>query len=1282
MTINDGAARAPYTNGAYTNGTANGLNGNGPTIVGIDGPNNGTALPGPTTNGATRSPCGGVQEPIAVIGMGCRLPGDANNPHALAQLLKRGGIAANSPPESRFGIVGHHDGSKKPKTMRSPGGMFLENIDPREFDAGFFEVPRLDAVAMDPQQRQLLEVVYECLENSGVTLQSLRGAQVGCFVGSYAVDYADIQARDPEDRAPSVTIGVGRAILSNRISHFLNIKGPSMTIDTACSGSLVALDVACRYLRTGEVDGAIVAGCNLYLSPEHNMDVGPMKGASSLTGKCHTFDVKADGYIKAEAVNAVMVKRLSDAIRDGDPIRSVILGTATNSDGNTPGIASPSSEAQAAAIRSAYASAGIKDFNETTYLECHGTGTQAGDPTEVNGIASVFAPTRPADKPLIIGSVKSNIGHSEPAAGISGLIKAILSLETGTIFGNPTFVTPNPKIDFKGNKVFATRTTIPWPSGSRKRASVNSFGYGGSNAHVVLESAEQYLQDSEAANYVSSHLSEEADFFGGDDDFSSDAAVVPANPRLLVFSANNESSLRQHVKELRKHLINPSVRADLRDLAFTLSEKRSLHFNRAFLLADKTAVDEGALILGKKSPEKPKIGFVFTGQGAQWSQMGKALVAAFPAVKDVLKRLDAVLETTVVPPSWSLLDELVEPRSPGLLRQPEFSQPLCTALQLAILTVLEDWGVSPHSVVGHSSGEIAAAYAAGLLTKEDAIKVAYYRGLAARQLAGEVDGTKDVGMLAVGLGADAVLPYLEPHAGVVHVACFNSPSSVTLSGKAEKLKEVMAALVADSHFARLLQVDLAYHSPFMSEISALYESLLHQDFSPPLKKKVGSTARMFSSVFGAEMRQRADATYWKSNMSSAVRFEQAAKAMLTDADAPDFLVEIGPSGALSGPVAQIKKDIPGGGSDVQYVASWARGPTALRSLYEVAGRLFISGGDVNLANVNRDESWQPKTIVDLPNYSWDHSTQYWYESDASKDWRYRLFPHHDLLGSKILGTSWQAPCFKKSLKLADLPWIRDHKMGPEIVFPAAGFVSMAIEAIRQSTEALRTLEGKVLPTKYHYKLRDVNFIRALVLEDSSDDATKIMLALNPRVGAKDSWHEFKISSQNGDTWLENCRGQVKIEETTAENSGASEAGTAPQPLVDAVPGSLWYKAMHDIGYNFGPVFQKHLEIESLVGARESRSLVDLTPPTSEHPQSSYPLHPAAIDGAFQSCAPSLWAGDRPGISAVLVPAIIDELAIFPVENATGSGISSTSSQYVGLGLPESTKNYKSHAVVR
>lgn len=384
-----------------------------------------------------------AQDPIAIIGMACRLPGDSNSPSSLWNFLENGRCAVTSAPASRFRLKGHFDGSRKRNTLKSPGAMFCENVDLSEFDARFFGISVQEAIAMDPQQRQLLEVVYECLENAGVTLPSLEGAPVGCFVASSTSDYRDIHARDPEDRPANATVGLVPAILANRISHFFDLRGPSMTIDTACSASLTSLDVANKYLQAGEINSAIVAGVHLFLSPEANMDHGAMREAFSTTGKCHTFDAKADGYMKAEGTNAVLLKRLDDAIRDRDPIRAVIRGTATNSDGKTVGIANPSAESQAAAIEAAYKNAGIANIADTTYLECHGTGTLAGDPVELQAASSVLCKGR-SSTPLMVGSIKSNIGHSECSAGISGLIKTVLALERGSIPGNPTFVTPNP----------------------------------------------------------------------------------------------------------------------------------------------------------------------------------------------------------------------------------------------------------------------------------------------------------------------------------------------------------------------------------------------------------------------------------------------------------------------------------------------------------------------------------------------------------------------------------------------------------------------------------------------------------------------------------------------------------------------------------------------------------------------------------------------------------------------------------------------------------------------
>ncbi|EKG16355.1 Beta-ketoacyl synthase [Macrophomina phaseolina MS6] len=990
---------------------------------------------------------------------------------------------------------------------------------------------------------------------------------------------------------------------------------------------------------------------------------GAMKGASSLTGKCHTWDVKADGYIKAEGINAVMLKRLDDAVRDGDPIRAVIRGTSTNSDGRTPGIASPSAEAQALAIRAAYANAGITDYSQTSYLECHGTGTQAGDPTEVFGASAVFGADA-RKTPLIIGSIKSNIGHSEPAAGISGVLKAVLALEHDVIPGNPTFITPSPKIDFEKLQVKASRTAIPWPKTALKRASVNSFGYGGSNAHVIIDEASAATRSS----FVSSYRQQDDfdDFFDVGDEEGSNSNSNK-RPFTLVFSANDEASLRNNATALAAHLMNPDVSVKLEDLAYTLSERRTRHFNRGYLVSSKASqLDLSTLVTGKMSTEPPRIGFVFTGQGAQWPQMGKQLLESFPLARLAIEHLDKVLRTVPDPPKWSLLRELTESRSPQALRQPEFSQPLVTALQLAILRVLRSWGVSAQAVVGHSSGEIAAACAAGLLSEEDAIKAAFYRGRAA------VVGTTEagVGMLAAGLGATEVAAYLTGLEDRVQVACYNSPDSVTLSGSVGALDEVKDRLVQDGHFARALRVDLAYHSRYMDSIGNVYEDMMNRDFQCQ-EAPAPQSPTMFSSVLGRKMEGKADTAYWKANMVSPVLFDDALREAISGKAGANFLIEIGPSGALAGPIGQIKKALPPGGA-IEYRAALNRGQDAVHALFDVAGRLFVADAPINMAKVNEaPKSGKPKVIVDLPNYSWNHSTKYWYENEASKDWRNRMFPHHDLIGTKVLGTSHHAPIWKKALSVEDLPWLKDHRMGTDIVFPAAAFMAMAIEGVSQITEALAELEGKPKPARPCYRVRNSTYPRALVLEEGKK--TNVMLRLNKR----GSWYEFEVSSLVGSAWAENCRGLVRVEDFVHQT--APEGALAP--LRHPTPGRLWYKAMEDVGYGFGPLFQKHLEAESTSGRRTSRSTVDLTEPPSAYTQSAYPLHPASIDGCLQTCSPALWNGNRSSVNAVLIPAIIDDVLICPQDTLPEVGLAVADASYVGVGRPEETKSYMTSSTV-
>ena len=603
-----------------------------------------------------------------------------------------------------------------------------------------------------------------------------------------------------------------------------------------------------------------------------------------------------------------------------------------------------------------------------------------------------------------------------------------------------------------------------------------------------------------------------------------------SRPYVLAFSANDASSLEGYADKLDQHLSSLDVKVKLRDLAYTLSERRSRHFHRGYIVArgNDIQVDFKNMTHGKKSGgEGPRIGFVFTGQGAQWSQMGKAVVETYPYAKPLLAKLDAALQGLLNPPSWSLLGELTEARTGAHLRQPEYSQPLVTALQLVLLDVLRRWGIKPQSVVGHSSGEIAAACAAGYLSEEDAIKVAFYRGQSAKNCKRE--GQEAVGMLAVGLGPDSVKHSLTDLQDQVQIACYNSSKSVTLSGAAASLEVVKETLMKDGHFARLLQVDLAYHSKYMYEIGEDYEKLLEQNLKP-LDKKIG-TVDMFSSVLGQKLSGVTDALYWKSNMVSPVKFEHACGEMLSGRNGADFLIEIGPSGALAGPVSQIKDSMAPEGSKVQYCSALSRGADSINSMFNMAGKLFNVGAPIALSEVNNEQDPSlsfPLVIVDLPNYVWNHNHKYWHESQASKDWRFRQFPEHDLLGTKILASPWHSPAFRKALLLERLPWLKDHKMGPDIIFPASGYISMAMEALYQTSIAQGMQMDSPSADTLQYRLRNTKFDKALVLDEGVE--AKILLSLNPLAGAKKTWYEFQVSSSNEGASITHCIGLIRIDD--------------------------------------------------------------------------------------------------------------------------------------------------------
>ncbi|KAI1145653.1 reducing type I polyketide synthase [Nemania diffusa] len=1213
-----------------------------------------------TTNGGSKR-CY-VQPPIAIIGMACRLPGRCSTPNEFWDFMMRGGVAANDPPKSRFNLSGHFDASAKPQTMKTPGAMFMEHVDPADFDAQFFNINQSDAIAMDPQQRNLMEVAYECLENAGIPIEKLSGRRVGCLIGASAVDYYDMDLKDVEDRTDSPTLGSSRSLMSNRISHFLNVHGPSLSVDTACSSSLTALDIACLYLGNYQADAMFVGGVNMYLSPERNEDMGNMRAAASPTGRCHVFDRSADGYVAAEAINVVFLKRLDDAVRDNDVIRAVIRGTSANSAGKTPGISMPNPEAQALAIRDAYSNAGFNeaDLVDTGYLECHGTGTVAGDPIEVEGVATVFARTRPKGQPLAIGSVKGNVGHSEAASGLTSVIKTVLALENKKIPGTATFLDPNPRIDFEKANVYAFRNSISWPQDTKLRASINSFGFGGSNAHAILESPE-YLLGSSWPNFKSSYVKSEtidADFFS---DYNGNGIDYSPRPKLIVMSANDDVALKNSIQRLSSHLLHPGVEATLGDLAFTLSERRSHLFCRGYSIQKSPRFSPGSFTTGRLLNQSVKIGLIFTGQGAQWIRMGRGLIHTFPVARSIIETLEKVLATLKQPPKWSLASMLADETEPSRIREPQISQPIVTALQIAYLGVLSDWGIKPTAVVGHSSGEIAAAVAAGYLNAEEAIKIAYLRG----QAIAEFRPISNLGMLAVGMPADAVIRYIDKTDDLVEIACLNGPRSVTLSGYADALNRLMRRVKDDGYLARMLAVDFAYHSTFMDQISERYADLLSTEIGTT-GVRLGEAA-MFSSLYGRRITGPIELQYWVRNLRSQVLFQDAVEIMIGRKEGVNHLIEVGPSNTLSGIIAQICDDHPELTQRPLYTSVAVRGQDTVASLYNVAGGLFLAGGPINLKRVNELDSDSLSTLIDLPNYSWNHSKKFWHESLASKDWRFRPFVKHDLLGSKIPGTSWQSPMWRNKLKLANNTWLEGHKLGNNIVFPGTGYICMAIEAIYQT--ATMTMWNERAPERYAYRMRDIKFLKALFLGDS-DESPLISLSLIPPLGSNPSWYQFKISAEKHGTWNDHASGFIRID---TEFSIPTTPKSVLQPFKHAMSNGKWYKTMRDYGFNFGPSFQKLILMESSDSSQIGRSKVSLEPPISGYIQSPYLIHPACMDGCFQSVT-ATWEEDSHNADT-LVPLQIDSLFVPYRSQQPQEAIATARSDYTGVGRKEVMKNY-------
>ncbi|KAL4940592.1 hypothetical protein BDV06DRAFT_223966 [Aspergillus oleicola] len=1190
---------------------------------------------------------------IAIIGLACRFPGEASSPQQFWDLLSKGRSAYSSASKRWNVDAFHHSKRGRLGTSVASGGHFLEQ-DLAAFDAAFFNISQNEASSMDPQQRLSLEVSYEAFESAGVPIDKLSNSQTGCYMGGFTSDWREAMTRDAEAAPMYTGTGVGSEFISNRVSWFFNMKGPSFTLNTACSSSLVAFHLACQSLRTRESTMAIAGGVSVHLNPDFFMYLSN-QGFLGQEGRSKTFDASGDGYGRGEGCGVVVLKRVEDAIRDGDSIRAIVRGTGVNQDGKTKGITLPNAVAQAELIRSTYGSAGI-DMSETQYFEAHGTGTQAGDPTELEAVSLTIGSALPADKKILVGSVKPNIGHTEAAAGIAGVIKGVLALEYGLIPPNILFNNPNPKIQFQKWKVDVPTGLTPWPSDGVRRMSVNSFGAGGTNAHAVLDGAEHYLRE---RGYQVAQAQENK---AGSSKFLN-------GPRLFVISSHDQEGLTRQREVLAKFvetrsatISGPKQDVYLDRLAYTLSERRSALSWKSYVIASN--LEELGQELKSSAPssgrsqDAPRLGFIFTGQGAQWARMGTEL-RQYDVFQSSLEAAETFFKQDLKCP-WSVTKEMERADKESQINLPEFSQALCTVLQVALVDLLASWGVSPVAVAGHSSGEIGAAYCLGALTREDAWTAAYWRGVLSSRIP-TLDPSLKGSMIAVGLGEEDAEEYIaRVSKGAIAVACVNSPSSITISGDTAGIDELEDLLKKDEVFARKLKVGVAYHSSHMQIIAGLYLEAL--DALETTDETSGK--KMYSSVSGEYLEpDELGPMYWVRNLTNPVRFSDALADLVLPINdsgerekkpAVDILVEIGPHSALGGPIKQILKEM--GVKSVQYQSVLSRNKSAVQTALQCVGTLSAQGVNVEMKEVNRYHA-APIALTplnDLPSYAWNHTRTFWAEPRVNKEYRFREHPRYSLIGAPLPRMSENERHWKGLVRASEEPWVRDHKIQNLVLYPAAGYIAMAIEGARQLADKSREVSG--------FKLRDIQIGAAATVTDDAD--LEVMLHMRPHThGTRDkafSWWGFSVSTcATGQELRQNCAGLILVEYRSGEGSStnienevvtiatAERYADVQTSCIAQEEPAKFYEDLASLGLNYGPTFSLMTDI------RLGKGMSCCTVQVADHgstvaPPASvtrpYIIHPTTLDAMFHAVFAAL-KGPGGVLKGAMVPKSIDEVHI-------------------------------------
>lgn len=893
----------------------------------------------------------GSAPPVAIIGMACRWPGGARDIESFRTLLAEGRDSVTEIPCDRINVPHYFDPRPAtPGRMMSRWGGYLDDI--REFDAAFFGISPREAERMDPQQRLLLETAWEAIEDAGLDAKSLEGSRTGVFIGQWTSDFEARLFVDPENVDFQMTTGSGRYAASGRISYFLGLRGPSLTIDTACSSSLAAVHLAARSIQTGDATLALAGGVNLILQP--HITIGYSQSLMMAPdGRCKFGDASGDGYVRSEGVGVVLLKPLDQALAAGDRVYAIIRGGAINNDGRSGGsMGTPSILGQTELLTTAYEAAGVSPAH-VGYIEAHGTGTRAGDPVELCAISKVLGASRPPEQALLVGSVKTNIGHTEGAAGVAGLMKAALAVQSGVIPASLHLKTRNPEIAWEAISIPTVESQWPNISGSRF-AGVSAFGIAGANAHVVLEEPPAF-------------------------DFNSPLPARTAS--FLPLSAKSHDALRALAGSYAD-LLDDEGAPGLQAIAWNAAVRRTgLDHRAAFVAADQRAMVEvlrdyanggPASAEGQSGATPPKIAFVFPGQGGQWVGMARQLMAEEPTFRRVIERCDSAARRYV---DWSIRGQLEASAGSGefLLDHIDVIQPVLTAVSIAYAELLRAKGVTPHAVVGHSMGEVAAVCIAGVIDLDTAMKIICRRSALMRTVAGRGS------MALVDLGIDEIEARLAGRENRVSVAVNNGPRSSVISGDPDAVQSVLEELSAEGVFCRLIKVDVASHSAQMEPLVAALVADLDG-----LSPSAGSIP-VYSTVLGRIAHGEAfDASYWGDNLRRPVQFAESAKRLI--ADGVSIFIECGPHPVLLHAVQQTAAAA--NAEQVVTLSTGDRHTPEYAALLKVLGGLWVEGVTLDWKSVSAQAPF-----VRLPLYPWQRD-RHWVET-AEMSIATALRPHVD-----------------------------------------------------------------------------------------------------------------------------------------------------------------------------------------------------------------------------------------------------------------------------------------------